>query len=128
MSRPSPLIQLRFPVELVLLQAGVIPAVGMIAYLLAGDLAAKSALYGGLIGWVGSSYAAWRSFRQGGRGREMLAGFYQGMIGKFMLVIMGFVLVFHQVKPLVASCLFLAFAATQLMSWVYPWLSALRTR
>ncbi len=128
MSRPSPLIQLRFPVELVLLQAGVIPVVVALAYVLAGSLAASSALYGGLIGWVGSSYAAWRSFRQGGPGRAMLAGFYQGMIGKFVLIIMGFVVVFHEVKPLVAGSLFLAFAATQLMSWIYPWLTSHRVR
>jgi ATP synthase protein I len=127
MSKPSPLIQHEFPVGLVLVQACIIPLAALLVWQLSGVLAAKSAAIGALIGWLGSSYAAWKSFRFGGNGRLMLAGFYQGIIGKFVIVIAGFFIVFRTVNPLAAGALFAGFAAVQAMAWAYPvWLGRAR--
>jgi ATP synthase protein I len=120
MSKPSPLIQREFPVGLVLAQACVIPCAVLVAWQYAGVLAAKSAAIGALIGWLGSGYAAWKSFRFGGNGQLMLAGFYQGVVGKFVIVIAGFFIVFRLVHPVSAGALFSAFVAVQAMSWIYP--------
>lgn len=123
MSKPSPLIQREFPVGLVAVQASVIPLAALIGWLLSGEIVAKSAALGALIGWIASSYAAWKSFRFGGNGRLMLVGFYQGMAGKFVIVIAGFFIVFKTVHPISPAGLLIAFAAVQGMSWVYPvWL------
>jgi ATP synthase protein I len=123
MSKPSPLIQHEFPVGLVLVQACIIPCAALLAWQLYGVLAAKSAALGALIGWLGSGYAAWKSFRFGGSGQLMLAGFYQGVIGKFVIVIAGFFIVFRTVNPLSAGALFTGFAVVQAMAWAYPvWL------
>ena len=123
MSKPSPLIQHEFPVGLVVAQACIIPIVVVLSWQLSGALAAKSAAIGALIGWLGSSYAAWKSFRSGGSGQLMLMGFYQGMAGKFIIVVAGFFIVFRTLHPLSAGALFAGFAAVQAMSWLYPiWL------
>ncbi len=123
MSKPSPLIQSEFPVGLVMVQACIIPFVVLLAWQMHSPLAAKSAAIGALIGWLGSSYAAWKSFRYGGNGQLMLAGFYKGIIGKFVIVIAGFLVAFRTVDPLLAGALFVGFAAVQAMSWIYPvWL------
>lgn len=123
MSKPSPLIQREFPVGLVLAQACIIPCAGLIAWQLFGLVAAKSAAIGAFIGWLGSGYAAWKSFRFGGNGQLMLASFYQGVIGKFVIVIAGFFIAFRTIDPLSASALFAGFAVIQAMAWAYPvWL------
>lgn len=123
MSKPSPLIQHDFYVGLVVVQACIIPLVALLGWQLSGVLVAKSAAIGALIGWLGSSYAAWKSFRFGGNGRLMLVGFYQGMAGKFIIVIAGFFIVFRTVNPVSAGALLAGFAVVQAMSWVYPvWL------
>jgi ATP synthase protein I len=123
MSKPSPLIQHEFPVGLVVVQACIIPLIALLSWQLSGVLAAKSAAIGAMIGWLGSGYAAWKSFRHGGHGRLMLIGFYQGMAGKFVIVIAGFFIVFRTVHPISAGALLAGFAAVQAMSWIYPvWL------
>jgi ATP synthase protein I len=123
MSKPSSLIQREFPIRLVVVQACVIPFAALLAWQLAGVLAAKSAAIGAIIGWLGSAYAAWKSFRFGGNGQRMLAGFYQGVIGKFTIVIAGFFIVFRTFSPLSAGALFSGFAIVQLMALAYPvWL------
>jgi ATP synthase protein I len=120
MTKPSPLIQIEFPVGLVMVQACMIPFVALLAWQVHSPLAAKSAAIGALIGWLGSSYAAWKSFRYGGNGQIMLAGFYSGMIGKFVIVIAGFLIALRAAQPLLAIALFVGFAAVQAMSWIYP--------
>lgn len=123
MSKPSPLIQREFPVGLVAVQACVIPLFSLLGWSLFGAVVAKSAALGALVGWIASSYAAWKSFRFGGNGRLMLVGFYQGMAGKFVIVIAGFFIIFRTVSPLSPAALLISFAAVQAMSWVYPvWL------
>lgn len=123
MSKPSPLIQHEFPVGLVVVQVCIIPLIALLSWQLSGVLAAKSAAIGALIGWLGSGYATWKSFRHGGNGQLMLMGFYQGVAGKFVIVIAGFFIVFRMVHPVSAGALLAGFAAVQAMSWIYPvWL------
>ncbi len=120
MSKPSPLIQREFPTGLIIVQACIIPLAAIAGYMLFNPLAAKSAAIGAFISWLGSGYATWKAFRLGGNGGLMLAAFYQGLIGKFVIVIMGFYIVFRTVYPLSGGALLLGFAAVQAMAWVYP--------
>lgn len=122
MSQPSPLVDRRLAKQLSLAQFIVIPMVALVASLLFDQTIAKSTVLGALIGWLGSVYFAWQAFRQSGANasRSILGGFYRGMIGKFVIVVMGFSLVFAMVRPLSAGGVLTGFALIQLMAWVYP--------
>lgn len=105
-----------------MVQAAVIPVVAVIAYLVAGTVAAKSAALGALLCWLGSAYFAWQAFRQGGAGasQQVLGSMYKGMIGKFVIVVVGFIIIFKQLKPIMMEALLAGFVMVQLMAWVYP--------
>ena len=82
---------------------------------------ATSLLAGGLIGVVGSAWLAWFAFRPSALrpAKEILASFYIGEIGRFLIVMVLFVLAFRQVavlaEPRNALMLFLAFVASQVV-------------
>ena len=122
MSQPSPLVDRRLAQQLSVAQFMLIPLVALLAGLLFDLTTAKSAGLGALIGWLGSVYFAWQAFRQSGAraSRSILGGFYRGMIGKFVIVVLGFSLVFAMVRPLSAGAVLLGFALIQLMAWIYP--------
>lgn len=122
MSQPSQLVDRRLAQQLSLAQFTVIPVIAVLAGLLLDQTAAKSAILGALIGWLGSVYFAWQAFRQSGASasRSILGGFYRGMIGKFVIVVVGFSLVFAMVRPLSAGSVLIGFALIQLMAWIYP--------
>ena len=122
MTSPSPLVDRRLARGLTRVQAIMIPVAIVLGYVLAGGLAAKSAGLGALVGWMGSAYFAWQAFRYAGAGasRRILGSFYRGMIGKFVVIVVGFMLVFGTVKPLSAGSVLLGFALIQLMAWIYP--------
>ena len=128
MSKPSPLIQREFPTGLVAVQACIIPIAAVVGYMLFNSLAAKSAAIGAFISWLGSGYATWKAFRLGGNGQLMLASFYQGLIGKFVIVIMGFFIVFRTVYPLSGGALLLGFTAVQAIAWLYPMVHGERSK
>lgn len=122
MSQPSPLVDRRLAQQLSVAQFIVIPLVALLAALLFDLNTAKSAVSGALIGWLGSVYFAWQAFRQSGANasRSILGGFYRGMIGKFVIVVVGFSLVFAMVRPLSAGAVLVGFGLVQLMAWIYP--------
>lgn len=122
MSQPSPLVDRRLAQQLSIAQLVVIPMVALVAAILFDLTVAKSAASGALIGWLGSVYFAWQAFRQSGAtaSRSILGGFYRGMIGKFVIVVVGFSMVFAMVRPLSAGAVLIGFASVQLMAWVYP--------
>lgn len=107
---------------LTMVQAAVIPVVAVIAYFVAGAVAAKSAALGALLCWLGSAYFAWQAFRQGGAraSQQVLGSMYKGMIGKFVIVVVGFIIIFKQLKPIMMESLLAGFVMVQLMAWVYP--------
>lgn len=122
MSRPSPVVDRQLARGLTIAQAALIPLVILLAGLLGGRVWATSAGYGALIAWVGSAYFAWQAFRYAGASasKRILGSFYRGMIGKFVLITLGFATVFAQVRPLSAAALLSGFVMVQLMAWVYP--------
>ncbi|MEC7120033.1 MAG: ATP synthase subunit I [Pseudomonadota bacterium] len=122
MSQPSPLVDRRLAQRLSILQLLMVPVVALLAWIIIDAVAAKSAALGAGIGWIGSAYFAWQAFRHSGAraSRSILGGFYRGMIGKFVLVTLGFALVFSSVQPLSAASVLMGFAMVHLMAWVYP--------
>ena len=122
MSQPSPLVDRRLAQQLSVAQLLVIPMVAVLAAVFFDLTVAKNAASGALIGWLGSVYFAWQAFRQSGAtaSRSILGGFYRGMIGKFVIVVVGFSMVFAMVRPLSAGAVLIGFALVQLMAWVYP--------
>mgnify|MGYP003609763516 FL=1 len=88
--------------------------------------AALSAALGALVCWLAHCYFAWQSFRTAGAraSKQVMLNMYRGMLGKFAIVIVGFILILSNVKPLSAVALFCGFILVQAMSCVAPfWVS-----
>ncbi|HRM16370.1 MAG TPA: ATP synthase subunit I [Acinetobacter parvus] len=131
MSRTSRLIDRRLAKALVFLQACMIPVAALLAWLIKDTAAALSAALGALVCWLAHCYFAWQSFRTAGAraSRQVMLNMYRGMLGKFAIVIAGFILILSNVKPLSAVALFCGFILVQAMSWVAPfWVSRLQQR
>ena len=131
MSRTNRLIDRRLAKALVFLQALMIPVAAMMAWLIHDRVAAISAALGALVCWLANVYFCWQSFRTAGAraSRQVLSNMYRGMLGKFGIVIVGFILILNNVKPLSPAALFCGFILVQTMSWVAPfWVSRLQKR
>ncbi len=126
MSRASRMIDRRLAKALVLLQALMIPVSAILGWLLKDTTAALSAALGALVCWLASSFFAWQSFRTAGAraSKQVLLNMYQGMMGKFAIMIVGFILILSYVKPLSAVALFCGFVLVQSMSWFAPILAS----
>ena len=131
MSQTSRLIDRRLAKALVFLQACMIPVAALLAWVIKDTTAALSAALGALVCWLAHCYFAWQSFRTAGAraSRQVMLNMYRGMLGKFAIVIVGFILILSNVKPLSAVALFCGFILVQAMSWVAPfWVSRLQQR
>ena len=129
MSRTSRLIDRRLAKALVLLQACMIPVSALIAWVLKDSTAAMSAALGALVCWLASCYFTWQSFRTAGARatKQVLLNMYRGLLGKFAIMVVGFILILINVKPLSAVALFCGFMLVQSMSWVAPfWATRLK--
>ena len=126
MNRTSRMIDRRLATVLVLLQASMIPVAALLAWIIKDTTAALSAALGALVCWLACSYFSWQSFRAAGAraSKQVLMNMYQGMMGKFAIVIVGFILILSNVKPLSAVALFCGFILVQCMSWFAPLLAA----
>ncbi len=88
--------------------------------------AAISLLIGGGICTLGSGWLAFVGFRPSATrpAKEILASFYLGEIGKFLLVMILFILAFKKVailkEPHNALLMFLAFIVVQSVVWLAP--------
>ncbi|XID74876.1 ATP synthase subunit I [Alkanindiges sp. WGS2144] len=122
MRQPTLLIDRRLARGLTRIQAIAVPVAAVLAYLVAGPVAAKSALLGALLCWLASAYFAWQAFRQGGAkaSRQILGSMYKGVIGKFVIVAVGFIVIFKTVAPLNMLALLGGFLLVQAMAWIYP--------
>ena len=120
------MIDRRLAKALVLLQALMIPVSAILGWLLKDTTAALSAALGALVCWLASSFFAWQSFRTAGAraSKQVLLNMYQGMMGKFAIMIVGFILILSYVKPLSAVALFCGFVLVQSMSWFAPILAS----
>ena len=103
-----------------------IPVAALLAWIIKDTTAALSAALGALVCWLACSYFSWQSFRAAGAraSKQVLMNMYQGMMGKFAIVIVGFILILSNVKPLSAVALFCGFILVQCMSWFAPLLAA----
>lgn len=131
MSRTSRMIDRRLAKALVFLQACMIPVAALLAWLIKDTTAALSAVLGALVCWLAHCYFAWQSFRAAGAraSKQVMLNMYRGMLGKFAIVIVGFILILSNVKPLSPVALFSGFILVQAMSWVAPfWASRLQKR
>lgn len=122
MSQTSRLIDRRLAKTLVYLQAFMIPVSALVAWVLKDSTAALSAALGALICWLASCYFSWQSFRAAGAraSKQVLSNMYRGLMGKFAIVIVGFILILCNVKPLSPVALFCGFILVQEMSWIAP--------
>lgn len=122
MSRTSRMIDRRLAKALVFLQACMIPVAALLAWLIKDTTAALSAALGALVCWLAHCYFAWQSFRTAGAraSKQVMLNMYRGMLGKFAIVIVGFILILSNVKPLSPVALFSGFILVQAMSWVAP--------
>jgi len=131
MSQTSRLIDRRLAKALVFLQACMIPVAALLAWMMKDTTAALSAALGALVCWLAHCYFAWQSFRTAGAraSKQVMLNMYRGMLGKFAIVIVGFILILSNVKPLSPAALFCGFILVQTMSWVAPfWVSRLQKR
>lgn len=125
------MIDRRLAKALVFLQACMIPVAALLAWLIKDTTAALSAALGALVCWLAYCYFAWQSFRTAGAraSKQVMLNMYRGMLGKFAIVIVGFILILSNVKPLSPVALFSGFILVQAMSWVAPfWASRLQKR
>jgi ATP synthase protein I len=122
MHQPTVLVDRRLARGLTIAQAVVIPISSLLAYCIAGWVAAQSAGLGALLCWLGSAYFAWQAFRQAGAraSKQILGAMYKGMIGKFVIVIVGFIVIFRSVSPLSMPALLGGFVLVQAVAWLYP--------
>ncbi|ERS03681.1 ATP synthase subunit I [Acinetobacter sp. COS3] len=125
------MIDRRLAKALVFLQACMIPVAALLAWVIKDTTAALSAALGALVCWLAHCYFAWQSFRTAGAraSKQVMLNMYRGMLGKFAIVIVGFILILSNVKPLSPVALFSGFILVQAMSWVAPfWVSRLQKR
>lgn len=131
MSQTSRMIDRRLAKALVFLQACMIPVAALLAWAIKDTTAALSAALGALVCWLAHCYFAWQSFRTAGAraSKQVMLNMYRGMLGKFAIVIVGFILILSNVKPLSPVALFCGFILVQAMSWVVPfWVARLQKR
>ncbi|EPH31822.1 ATP synthase protein I [Acinetobacter gyllenbergii CIP 110306 = MTCC 11365] len=125
------MIDRRLAKALVFLQACMIPVAALLAWAIKDTTAALSAALGALVCWLAHCYFAWQSFRTAGAraSKQVMLNMYRGMLGKFAIVIVGFILILSNVKPLSPVALFCGFILVQAMSWVAPfWVARLQKR
>ena len=106
--------------KILLAQGGVAVAVGLLAWAVAGLVAAYSAWIGGVICVLPNAYLALRmaAARATGAPRKMLHAAYWGEAGKLALTAALFALAFVLVRPLSPGALLLGFIASQSAIWL----------
>jgi ATP synthase protein I len=93
-------------------------------WLLRGQVSAVSVLCGGLVAILPQAYFAARAFRWRGASaaRQIARASYAGEIGKFILSVAGFALVFAAVRPIEGAAVFIGYLAMLLIQIIGSWL------
>jgi len=103
--------------RVLIIQAGVLIAVPALMLVFFGWLEARSALFGGLIGFVPNLYFAYRILASRGKPvKQIVRGFYVGESVKIMLTAGLFAIVF-QIPNILFLPLFAGFLAVLLVFW-----------
>lgn len=126
MSQLNRLVDRRLAKALFILQAIMVPVAAVVAWLIGDVVAAKSAALGALVYWLASGYFAWQAFRTSGAraSKQILSNMYHGLIGKFVIVVVGLILILKTVSSVSMMAVLGGFILVQAMSWVAPlWLA-----
>jgi ATP synthase protein I len=85
---------------------------------------AESLFLGGLIAVLPQAYFTWRVFRHGGAqsASRIARASYAGEIGKFLLAVAGFALVFAFHRPLVAWAVFAGYGGMLIIQVTGSWI------
>ena len=83
-------------------------------------VAGYSALLGGIVFLIPNFYFALHAFRHSDESMSatFLRNFYKGEVGKFLLSLVSFSLMFTLISPINGSVLFLSYLALTLVQWV----------
>ena len=89
-----------------------------------GEVFAVSVLCGGLVAILPQAYFAVRAFRWRGANaaKQIARSSYAGEIGKFVLSVAGFALVFAAVRPIEGAAVFSGYLAMLLLQIIGSWL------
>ncbi len=112
------------PVYRVVLAQAVMTVIIAVIMLPIGQVAAYSALLGGMICFIPNIWMVRQTFRYSGAraAKDIINSFYKGEVGKFLLTVAAFILVFTQVKQLEPFTLFGTFMLMQAVYWIAPYL------
>ena len=93
-------------------------------WLFRGQVSAVSVLCGGLVAILPQAYFAASAFRWRGASaaRQIARASYAGEIGKFILSVAGFALVFAAVRPIEGAAVFIGYLAMLLIQIIGSWL------
>lgn len=110
--------------RITLAQLVLLPLICAGMWLLRGQLSAVSVLCGGLVAILPQAYFAARAFRWRGASaaRQIARASYAGEIGKFILSVAGFALVFAAVRPIEGAAVFIGYLAMLLIQIIGSWL------
>jgi ATP synthase protein I len=110
--------------RITLVQVVILGLVWAIVYGSAHALVAECLVLGGLIAIVPQAFFAWRVFQyQGARAAASMAkASYAGEIGKFLLAVSGFALVFAFYRPLQAWAVFAGYGGMVIIQVMGSWL------
>ena len=102
-------------------QLSITVLLAIIAVMLSGTMAAKSALLGGLVSLVPNAYFARKLFRHQGAhaARQIVNSFYKGEANKMFLSIIMFALVFKFFK-IIPLVFFAVYIVAQMVFWFAP--------
>lgn len=110
--------------RITLAQLVLLPLLCVGMWLLRGQVSAVSVLCGGLVAILPQAYFAARAFRWRGASaaRQIARASYAGEIGKFILSVAGFALVFAAVRPIEGAAVFIGYLAMLLIQIIGSWL------
>lgn len=108
----------RPPVVRMLRNQAILILIAVLAAWMHSDVAAYSALLGGLTFTLPNAYFIWRAFRYSGASQssKVVQSLYQGEAWKFVLTALCFGVIFQLVEPLNIWALFITFVTVQLGS------------
>lgn len=105
-------------------QALLVAFLFVVAFIVSGISLAKPVLFGGMIALLANTYFALQAFRYSGAraSSKMLQAFYRGEAGKFIIVLVSFVVAFKILgnDKTQAMALIVAFIIVQSLTWFAP--------
>ncbi|AMX03934.1 ATP synthase subunit I [Microbulbifer thermotolerans] len=113
MTKPPVLVIAAVQLVLVSLAAAVLHFYGR-------PVSALSVFLGGALCALPNAYFGLRAFRESGAraADRVLQNFYRGEVGKFVLTLTGFAVVFASIKPLNPAAVFISYGLCVILQWL----------